>query len=150
MQTYEVNLRIACLAEICAKNRRNVTAAIEALRWLRGLEHPDTVALNSVLEASAKVSSPVPLATKAAIGGGACSGAGAGFSSSSWLLPSPLTAAEQAEMLLEGMKELHRKKFYANRERYDNLHPPALVPGQVRSISCRRIEGLPNGMLDGT
>ena len=93
--TYRINLQLAELAKECARTR-SIPKAIQALKLLRKMKEPDTVAYNSVLKAFAKVS-PAPKV----IG--------------------DVSAAQQAEDLLQEMKKLYAQQRKDNQDWYVEL-----------------------------
>uniref|UniRef100_A0A7S2YEH4 Pentacotripeptide-repeat region of PRORP domain-containing protein n=1 Tax=Entomoneis paludosa TaxID=265537 RepID=A0A7S2YEH4_9STRA len=114
--TYQTNLKIAALAEDCAR-RKNTTAAVQAIRLLRTLSHPDSVAYNSVLKTLAKIS-PARInlgevSSSSSKGRARLSKSGNG--------PSWTDAAHVAEELLKEMVSLHRQQVAANQQWYDRL-----------------------------
>ena len=106
-QTFASNLKLAELARTCARTRKASTA-MEALELLHGMEYPDTVAFNSVLNAFAKISPQILLIDK-----------------------KRTTAAAQAQELFIEMKDLHLRQRQANQDWYDALSENHLNNDQV-------------------
>ena len=116
IETYETNLKIAQLAEQCAKHK-NVTAAIHATSLLRSMSHPDTVAYNSVIKCLAKLS-------PANINGSQ-------------------TASNLCLVMLEEMKDIHEKQRKANLDWYDRMGANQLSEKEL-SAGSPRVRVKPN------
>jgi pentatricopeptide repeat protein len=132
LETYEINLQIAQLAEQCIK-RKSTTAAVQAVNLLRTMSHPDTVAYNSVLKVLAKLS-PCMLQIDA------CG------------RKQKTTAASLALNILDEMKDLFRKQLADNKEWYKkNTHTKVaaaaaaalLPPGSVATSEATLAAGPP-------
>eukprot|EP00977_Amphora_coffeiformis_P009506 scaffold2193_cov171-Amphora_coffeaeformis.AAC.12 len=117
LETYQVNLQLAALAESCA-SYRNVTAAKVALQLLHSMEQPDSVAYNSVLKALAKISPSV-------------------------LTSSGKTASDAAEILLLEMQGLHKRQVAANEAWYERLSEGTLSDEQLE-VGPPRVRVKPN------
>ena len=117
IETYQVNLQLAALAESCASHR-NVTAAKMALKLLDAMEQPDSVAYNSVLKALAKISPAV-------------------------LTSSGKTASDAAEILLREMQGLHKRQVAANEAWYARLSEGTLSDEELE-IGPPRVRVKPN------
>ena len=116
LETYQSNLRLAELAKSCAMHR-NVTAARSAVRILKSMEQPDTVAYNSVLKCLAKIS-PADLTEST-------------------------TACEAAEALLREMRRVHEKQVAANEEWYEKLSDGTLSDEELE-LGPPRVRVKPN------
>jgi len=103
--TYQMNLRLADLANECSRNR-SVPKAQQALKLLRSLDFPDSVAYNSVIKAFAKVS-PYSLNDDVSY------------------------AATQAELLLREMQRLNAEQRLANQNWYGALSDGLLREEEV-------------------
>lgn len=95
-KTYHTNLKLAKLANQ-SSGQQSASQARLALKLLRSMEAPDTVAYNSVLKAFAKLS-PVPLEGS-----------------------NRFSAALQARVLLQEMGQVHEKQKLANQNWYAAL-----------------------------
>jgi pentatricopeptide repeat protein len=117
LETYEINLQIAALAQQCA-NRKNATAAVEAVKLLRSMSHPDTVAYNTVLKVLAKLSP--------------------------YKIDGRQTAASLALSILDEMKDVYSSQWTANQKWYTRMADNVALSEAASAQGPPRIHVKPN------
>jgi pentatricopeptide repeat protein len=117
LETYEINLQIAELAEQCAK-RKNATAAVQAVKLLRSMSHPDTVGYNTVLKVLAKLSPHK--------------------------IDGRQTAASLSLSILDEMKDLYRRQLAANQKWYTHMADGVALSEAASAAGPPRIHVKPN------
>jgi pentatricopeptide repeat protein len=140
--TYKMNLKLAALANevawlrkrgsssgsgsntgnsISSSHNKAATVALQAVRLLREMPHPDTVAYNSVLKALAKLSPAVLRDDTGSSSNSSSSLMGSSITSSTTATTTKTTAAQLALDLLQEMKQLHQQQVQANQAWYQAM-----------------------------